>query len=80
MNDAYLIFEFIDRDLLKIINERKEKGRSLEDYEIKIITKQITDALQCTHKHGFFHRDLKPENVLISEDLALKIIDFGIAK
>lgn len=63
-----------------MINERKEKGKSLDDYEIKTITRQITDALQCTHKHGFFHRDLKPENILISENLAVKIIDFGIAK
>lgn len=66
VNDAYLVFEYIERDIMKLINERKEKGKILEDYEIKHITKQITEALACTHKLGFFHRDLKPENVLIS--------------
>lgn len=80
INDAYLIFEYIERDLLKLINERKERGKILEDSEIRYITRQITEALFCTHKQGFFHRDLKPENILISDNLGVKIIDFGIAK
>jgi serine/threonine protein kinase len=52
----------------------------LEEWEIKSITRQVTEALACTHKMGFFHRDIKPENVLISVDLGVKIIDFGIAR
>lgn len=66
--------------MLKLIISRKEIGKSLEDIEIRYITKQIIEALACTHKHGFFHRDLKPENILISENYNVKIIDFGIAK
>ena len=31
VNDAYLIFEFLEKDLLKLINEKKEKGRDLEE-------------------------------------------------
>lgn len=80
INDAYLIFEYIERDMLKLITSRKEAGKCLEDAEIRYITRQIVEALACTHKHGFFHRDLKPENILISENYTVKIIDFGIAK
>ena len=80
VNDAYLIFEYEERDLLKLINERKEKGKSLTDDEVRFITKQITSALCCIHKNGFFHRDLKPENILIGDNVEAKIIDFGIAK
>lgn len=80
INDAYLVFEYIERDLLKLINERKEKGKCLEEHEIRYVTKQIAEALCCIHKQGFFHRDLKPENILISENWDVKIIDFGIAK
>jgi len=39
--------------------------------------------LGCNHFHktGVVHRDLKPENVLVdSKTMALKIIDFGLAK
>ena len=31
VNDAYLIFEYLEKDLLKLINERKEKGKNLEE-------------------------------------------------
>ena len=29
------------------------------------------------HTQGFAHRDLKPENILITEDLQVKVVDFG---
>ena len=80
VNDAYLIFEYRERDLLKLINERKEKGKSLSNNEIRLVTRQITEGLFCIHKNGFFHRDLKPDNILIGDELEVKIIDFGIAK
>ena len=32
------------------------------------------------HDKGICHRDLKPDNILVSEDLVVKIIDFGISR
>lgn len=80
VNEAYFILEYIEKDLYRLMTDRKEKGEKLEDHEIRFITKQLCEALLYIHKQGFFHRDMKPENILISNGLAIKIIDFGISR
>ena len=37
-------------------------------------------GLTEVHALGIAHRDLKPENVLMTDDLVVKICDFGSAK
>jgi len=41
---------------------------------------RICDAIQHAHQHGVIHRDLKPANILVGEDDAPQILDFGLAK
>jgi protein kinase len=78
--EAYFVFEYIDRDVYKLTQSLKEKGKQLTEAEIKNIAWQVAQALCYIHKQGFFHRDLKPENLLIAQDNTVKLIDFGLAK
>ncbi|MDB4910418.1 MAG: protein kinase, partial [Gemmatimonadetes bacterium] len=40
----------------------------------------VCEAVQHAHRHLIIHRDLKPSNILVSNDGAVKLLDFGIAK
>ncbi|EFC39666.1 3-phosphoinositide-dependent protein kinase-1 [Naegleria gruberi] len=41
---------------------------------------ELIMGLEHIHSKNILHRDLKPENLILSEDLHLKITDFGTAK
>ena len=41
---------------------------------------QVAQGLQHAHDNGVVHRDIKPPNILLTEDGAVKVSDFGIAR
>ena len=74
-NKVYMVLEYIPYDLREFY-----KKKVLNSEEIKIIIFKIISGVNELHKKGIIHRDLKPQNVLISEDLKIKITDYGLAR
>jgi serine/threonine protein kinase len=72
----YIVLEFV-------------RGRSLRDWvnqgpipmpQTFAVMHGVLQALDYAHRHSIVHRDMKPENVLLSDEGAVKVADFGIAR
>ncbi|KGK89064.1 hypothetical protein DP73_10805 [Desulfosporosinus sp. HMP52] len=44
------------------------------------VIQQLISALRYAHEIGIIHRDLNPRNIMITQDMRVKLIDFGICK
>jgi tRNA A-37 threonylcarbamoyl transferase component Bud32 len=72
----YLVMKYIEGETLKA---RLSRG-SLNANEIKRVVDSVGSALAYAHKQGILHRDIKPSNVLIQNDGAMYLADFGLAR
>jgi serine/threonine-protein kinase len=75
--DYYMAMEFVRGQSLETLI-RKE--RCLEASVAGSIMQQMLAGLAHAHSMGVLHRDIKPANVLITEDMRVKVTDFGIAR
>lgn len=77
LGNLYLVFEFMDSDLGKIM----KSNQYLSDEHVQYLLLQILDGLSYIHQTNVIHRDLKPANVLVScADCTVKIADFGLSR
>lgn len=53
--------------------------KRLNEAEAKFLMVQILNAVQFMHSNRVIHRDLKLANLFLSEDMEVKIGDFGLA-
>ncbi|BAT94340.1 hypothetical protein LR48_Vigan02g200300 [Vigna angularis] len=72
----YLVFEFMQTDLARVIARPEEK---LSEPQVKCYMHQLLSGLQHCHDRGILHRDIKGSNLLIDKNGMLQIADFGLA-
>ncbi|MBL9103715.1 MAG: protein kinase [Myxococcales bacterium] len=73
---AFIVMEYVvGRSLRALI----EAGEATVEERLRWLT-DVARALAAAHRAGLVHRDIKPENVMIREDGAVKLLDFGIAR
>jgi serine/threonine-protein kinase len=74
---VYLVMEFLEGTTLKQVIAR---DGHLSIGQTATIGERVARALHYAHERGLVHRDVKPANILIGDDGAVKVADFGIAK
>ncbi|CAG8624897.1 5083_t:CDS:10 [Ambispora gerdemannii] len=73
---VYLILEHCPNKTLLEMNKFRKR---LTEPEVRFFLCQILDACRYMHRASVIHRDLKLANLLLSEDMKVKIGDFGLA-
>lgn len=73
--ELFLVFPYLKGDLSTLIQKKP-----LSNDEVRFILGEIINGLAHLKSKNIMHRDLKTSNILIGEDYAVKIADFGLAK
>lgn len=72
----WFVMEYVDG--VSLVEWCRARGASLA--ERLGLFRAVCEAVQYAHRHAIIHRDLKPSNILVTEEGAIKLLDFGIAK
>uniref|UniRef100_A0A8C5N918 non-specific serine/threonine protein kinase n=1 Tax=Gouania willdenowi TaxID=441366 RepID=A0A8C5N918_GOUWI len=76
-NKLWIMIEFcpggaVDATMLEL-------DRGLTESQIKVVCRQMLEALGYLHKMKIIHRDLKAGNILLMQDGDIKLADFGVS-
>jgi serine/threonine protein kinase len=79
-NKMYLVFEYLDLDLRKYLDQLYSEDRRIGDEALRRMCQQLLTAIEFCHSRNVFHRDLKPQNILIDGEGNIKLADFGLGR
>ncbi|MFA6957795.1 MAG: protein kinase [Thermoanaerobaculia bacterium] len=81
------IFDYIAGDEVDVLVLELIAGKNLTRVEAKLsfreklrVSQQIARVLEAAHEKGIVHRDLKPDNVMLTDQLSVKVLDFGLSR
>jgi serine/threonine-protein kinase len=73
----FIVMEMVEGENLR--DRLRREGRLGRPEAIRIAT-GVAHALAAAHELDLVHRDIKPDNIMLSEDGAVKVADFGLAR
>ena len=76
-NTYFMAMEYVDGRTLA--DALRRSGR-LTAKSAATVAMAIANALAYAHRNNVVHRDIKPANILMGNDGAIKVVDFGIAR
>jgi serine/threonine-protein kinase len=81
-NQLFMVMELAPGiSLASMMDERGERGMGLFPVaSVLRIAEETCAGLSAAHEAGVVHRDIKPSNLMVTPQLGVKIIDFGIAR
>jgi serine/threonine-protein kinase len=74
----FLVMELLEGETLQ--SRLAGSGGTLSPREAMALAHQLLDVMASAHARGTIHRDLKPDNLFLTQEGALKVLDFGIAR
>lgn len=76
--DIWVIMELCSKNSLRVLMQ--QANRPLDEHETAYVMKSILEGLRFLKEHHIVHRDIKAGNILVTDEGAVKIADFGISK
>jgi len=78
-DQIWVVMEFMGGGCLTEVLEQYENGVHMNEMQIAEVCRSTVAGLAYIHSLHRIHRDIKSDNILIGEDGAVKLADFGYA-
>lgn len=77
VNGIYMVSQYMRFNLFDLLTQSESK---LNQNQVVALTYNLLCAVKYLHSVNILHRDLKPENILVTDEMEVKICDFGLSR
>ena len=78
-DEMFVAMEYVSGGTLRDWCDRHPQHTRARRRQLVGLLRQAATGLAAAHEAGIVHRDLKPGNILVSDDMRLRLADFGLA-